>query len=247
MGQLETTLGGDRENFPETVWSSLVGAAGPQGAAREQALSELAGLYWRPVYKYIRTAGGATIEDAKDLTQEFFGYLMTADVLAKYDRERARFRTFLKAVLGNFLSTARRDATRLKRGGGRISVPLDVDVLETSEFLAERKGMTPEQVFDRQWAREIITESLDELRRQLAAENRAAHMRVYELYHGLHGTSEAPTSASVSRETGLPEQQVKDHLAYARTRLEKIVRERLAKRVVSPREVAEEINELLFG
>ena len=124
---METTLGGDREQFPETVWSSLVGAAGPKGPDREKALEELASLYWRPVYKYIRTAGGATIEDAKDLTQEFFGYLLQADVLAKYDRERARFRTFLKAVLGNFLSTTRRDANRLKRGGGRTGVPRSAD------------------------------------------------------------------------------------------------------------------------
>jgi RNA polymerase sigma factor (sigma-70 family) len=247
MGQLETTLGGGRENFPETVWSSLVGAAGPEGPQRETALNELAQLYWRPVYKYIRTAGGATIEDAKDLTQEFFGYLLGADVLAKYDRERARFRTFLKAVLGNFLSTTRRDANRLKRGGGRLSVPLDVDLLETSEFLAERQSSTPEQVFDRQWAREIITESLDELRKELRAEKREAHMRVYELYNGLGGGADAPSYASVARETGLSEQQVKDHLAYARTRLEKIVRGRLARRVVSPREIGEEINELLFG
>lgn len=150
-------------------------------------------------------------------------------------------------MLGNFLSTSRRDANRLKRGGGRVAVPLDVDVLETSEFLAERQTSTPEQVFDRQWAREIISESLDELRKQLTAEKRAGHMKVYELYHGLGGTSETPSYASVSRETGLSEQHVKDHLAYARTRLEKIVRARLARRVVSPREIGEEIGDLLFG
>ena len=40
---------------------------------------------------------------------------------------------------------------------------------------------------------------------------------------------------------------MKDHLAYARARLEKIIRERLARRVASDRELSEEINDLLFG
>src|SRR5687767_13720288 len=97
MRDLETTLGGDRESFPETVWSSLLGTSGPLTPAREAALNQLVTLYWRPVYKYVRTAGGASIEDAKDLTQEFFGYLLEGDVLTKYDRDKGRFRTFLKA------------------------------------------------------------------------------------------------------------------------------------------------------
>jgi RNA polymerase sigma-70 factor (ECF subfamily) len=248
MRELETTLGGDRENFPETVWSSLLGSDGPVTPAREAALNQLVTLYWRPVYKYVRTSGGATIEDAKDLTQEFFGYLLEGGILSKYDRDKGRFRSFLKAVLANFLSTTRRDATRLKRGGGRRIASLDVEELETSAFLAERQKFTPDQIFDRQWTQEILSESLAEMRKQLTAENRAVSVQVYESYNGIapsDGT--APTYASIGRSLGLSEQQVKDHLAYARNRLEKIIRERLARRVASDRELSEEINDLLFG
>jgi len=248
MRELETTLGGDRESFPETVWSSLLGTEGPITPAREAALNQLVTLYWRPVYKYVRTAGGATIEDAKDLTQEFFGYLLEGGMLSKYDREKGRFRTFLKAVLSNFLSTNRRDASRLKRGGGRPPASLDVQELETSAFLAERQKYTPDQIFDRQWTQEILAESLAELRRQLAAENRAVSAQIYESYNGIAPSDgSSPTYASLGRTLGLSEQQVKDHLAYARARLEKIIRERLARRVASDRELSEEINDLLFG
>jgi RNA polymerase sigma factor (sigma-70 family) len=248
MRDLETTLGGDRESFPETVWSSLLGSDGPLTPAREAALNQLITIYWKPVYKYVRTAGGATIEDAKDLTQEFFGYLLEGGVLAKYDREKGRFRTFLKAVLSNFLSTSRRDASRLKRGGGRPVASLDVQELETSAFLAERQKYTPDQIFDRQWTQEILSESLAELRRQLTAENRAVSSQIYEDYNGISPSDSAsPTYASIGKRLGLSEQQVKDHLAYARARLEKIVRERLSRRVTSDRELSEEINDLLFG
>ncbi len=247
MGQLETTLGGNREAFPETVWSSLLGAAGPATPEREAALNDLALVYWRPVYKFIRTAGKATIEDAKDLTQEFFGYLVEGDVLSRYDRTQARFRTFLKGVLRNFLSVERRDAGRLKRGGGKVVVSLDVQSLETAEFLAERGRSSPEQVFDRQWAAEVLAESLAELRRQLGAEDRAANLKVYEAWNGIDGAGEAPTYASIGRAFGLSEQQVKDHLAYARERLEKIIRDRLARRVTSACELSDEIRDLLAG
>jgi len=248
MRELETTLGGDREAFPETVWSSLLGTEGPITPAREAALNQLVTIYWRPVYKYVRTCGQATIEDAKDLTQDFFGYLLEGGVLSKYDREKGRFRAYLKAVLSNFLSTARRDARRLKRGGGRIIASLDVQELETSAFMAEREKYTPDQIFDRQWTQEILAESLAELRRQLSAENRAVSSQVYEIYNGIAPAETGdPTYASIGRKLGLSEQQVKDHLAYARTRLEKIIRERLARRVASGRELSEEINDLLFG
>ncbi len=248
MRELETTLGGDRESFPETIWSSLLGTDGPVTPAREAALNQLVTIYWRPVYKYVRTSGHATIEDAKDLTQEFFGYLLEGGVLSKYDKEKGRFRTFLKAVLSNFLSTSRRDAHRLKRGGGRIIASLDVQEMETSAFLAEREKYTPDQIFDRQWTQEILSESLAELRRQLTAENRAVASQVYETYNGIAPSEAAdPTYASIGRKLGLSEQKVKDHLSYARARLEKIIRERLARRVASDRELSEEINDLLFG
>jgi RNA polymerase sigma factor (sigma-70 family) len=248
MRPLETTLGGSREAFPETVWSTLLGSSGPDTPQRREALNDLVQIYWRPVYKYIRTAGRASIEDAKDLTQEFFSYLLEGGILARYDREKARFRSYLKGVLSNFLSVERRDAARLKRGGGQAPVALDVAALETPGFLAERERATPDEIFDRQWAAEIIAESLAELRRQLDAEGRRLYLTVYERYHELGATpAGSPTYASLGRELGLSEQQIKDHLAVARERLERIVRDRLARRVASPREVTEEINALLFG
>src|SRR5262249_10894727 len=115
MGGLETTLGGSRENFPDTVWSSVLADPADPGAqaARERFFAQ----YWRPVYKFIRTAGRASIEDAKDLTQEFFSYFLEGGLLGKYREEKGRFRSFLKGVLRRFLSEARRDGAAQKRGG----------------------------------------------------------------------------------------------------------------------------------
>ena len=229
MSGVETTLGGAREQFPETVWSSAVSAAEP--AALDRFLAD----YWRPVYRFIRTAGRASIEDAKDLTQDFFRYLIEGDLLARYRAEKGRFRSFLKGIPRNFLSQERRDAAAQKRGGGRILVPLDTAGLE-----ADREGLTPEEAFDRQWAADVLTQSLADLRRDLPPET----LRVYEAYEL---ASPQPTYGELARARGLTEHQVKGHLDQARARLEQIVRGRLARGVSSPRELADEMNELFAG
>src|SRR5258706_2427208 len=173
MGGLETTIGGSRENFPETIWSSVLAEPDLSSPAAHAARERFFALYWRPIYKFIRTAGRASIEDAKDLTQEFFSYFLEGGLLARYREEKGRFRSFLKGVLRRFLSEARRDGAALKRGGGRTIVSLDVSDLETERFAAEKGERTPEEIFDRQWARDVLTESLAELRKRLAAEGEA--------------------------------------------------------------------------
>jgi len=246
MGGLETTLGGSRENFPETVWSSVLAEPDPGNPDRQAARERFFSLYWRPVYKFIRTAGRASIEDAKDLTQEFFSYFLEGGLLAKYREEKGRFRSFLKGVLRRFLSEARRDGAAQKRGGGKIIVSLDVSELEAERFRSEKGEPTPEELFDRQWARDVLTESIADLRRRLTEEGKAECLHVYEAYE-LSPTQEIQSYAALGRELGLTEHQVKNHLDAARERLEHIVRERLARGVSSPRELAEEMNDLFSG
>ena len=244
MGGLETTLGGSREEFPETVWASVLGEPGREGhpEARERFFAQ----YWRPIYKFIRTAGRSSVEDAKDLTQEFMSYLLEGDLLAKYRQEKGRFRSFLKGVLRRFLSESRRDGAALKRGGGKPLLSLDVTELETDAFLAEKGRLSPEEVFDRQWARDLLVESLAELRRVLTAEGKGETLKVYEAYE-LSPRQEGMSYGELGRAFGLTEHQVKGHLDAARERLERLVRERLARSVGSPGELADEMNDLFRG
>ena len=246
MGGLETTIGGSRENFPDTVWSSVLSEPDLSSPGAQAARERFFSLYWRPVYKFIRTAGRASIEDAKDLTQEFFSYFLEGGLLAKYREEKGRFRSFLKGVLRRFLSEARRDGAAQKRGGGRAILSLDVSELETDRFLAEKSGKSPEEIFDRQWARDVLLESIADLRRVLSAEGKGECLRVYEAYELSLG-QEDRTYGGLARTFGLTEHQVKNHLDAARERLEQLVRERLARGVSSPGELSDEMNDLFSG
>ncbi len=49
-------------------------------ARSAEALGDLIGAYWKPVYFAVRR-GGASIEDSKDLTQGFFAAFLQRDFL----------------------------------------------------------------------------------------------------------------------------------------------------------------------
>jgi DNA-directed RNA polymerase specialized sigma24 family protein len=58
--------------FPTTHWTLVIAAGGDRSSLeRDAALERLCGVYWYPVYAFIRRRG-ASPEHAQDLTQDFF-------------------------------------------------------------------------------------------------------------------------------------------------------------------------------
>ena len=113
----ETSLGGGRREFPDTRWSRLLG-----GRADEAAAADLARTYWKPVYAYVRAKWGKSNEDAKDLAQDFFVWMIETGFVAKADRDRGRFRAFVKVALNHYIANEEEKRRREKRGGGRASI-----------------------------------------------------------------------------------------------------------------------------
>src|SRR4051812_29598947 len=112
-------------SFAATRWS-IVLAAGNGHARTEarRAMGELAKLYWYPLYAFVRRKGYSAAE-AEDLIQSFFARLMEKDVLAVADRNKGKFRSFLLAVLNNFLANEWEKAHAAKRGGEKGVISLD--------------------------------------------------------------------------------------------------------------------------
>ena len=65
--------GRDRpREFVTTRWSLILSAAnGSEEQKARGALAELCRTYWRPIFSFVH-ARGFSIEDAQDLTQDFF-------------------------------------------------------------------------------------------------------------------------------------------------------------------------------
>ena len=136
--------------FQTTNWSLVFAADGSP-----DALNDLCGRYWIPTYAYVRRCGFDRA-DAEDLTQAFFGRLLEHRDFAHADPRRGKFRSFLLGALKHFLSNERDRAQAKKRGGDLEHVPIDAGVAEDA--------LTPDQVFDKQWALAVIEGAMRALR-----------------------------------------------------------------------------------
>jgi len=225
---LSTSLG---TAFPGTRWSVIESA----GDASRGALEELARLYWRPVYAYVRRKWGRSHEDAKDLVQDFFAGLSEKRYLDTLRPENGRFRSYVMAVVDNLARGEHRRSTTLKRGGGAPLLPL--------EDVEPAPGRTPEEAFLRDWAEAVLHDALEELKEAYRREGRDAELRVF-LARDVEG--EEPSYAALAEASGLPVSQVTHALYFARTRLRELVLGRVRETVGSARDAELEMRRL-FG
>jgi RNA polymerase sigma factor (sigma-70 family) len=153
-------------SFPSTRWSLVVQAAAPQA---RQALEELCALYWYPVYAFIRRLG-TDPDRALDLTQDFFTRLLEKDILASVDKEKGRFRAFLRVTCRNFLV----DTVRKKKLDV-VNKALAIDVRDSEgRYLVEpADNLTPDRLFDRAWALTLLDRVLGLLAAEESASDRA--------------------------------------------------------------------------
>lgn len=229
-------------DFATTQWSLVLRAGQRADAAAARALELLCERYWLPIYAYVRrqTPDAA---DAQDLTQEFFARLIEKNVVAAAEPERGRFRAFLLGSVKHFLSNARDRARAQKRGGDRRRLSLDFAEGE-SRLAREPAGhLTPERLFERRWALELLEVVVERLRAEHAA---AGKLRQFELLSGaLAGDRERLSYAEIAAALGQSEEAARQAASRLRRRYRELLRAEVAATVVGPEEVDDELRRLL--
>lgn len=227
--------------FPTTLWTMVLDAGGEPSEEAARALEALCRTYWYPLYAFVRRMGYSHA-DAQDLTQGFFAYVLEKHSLARADRERGRFRSFLLGSLKHFLANERDKALTQKRGGDRGLVSLDD---AEAEAAYEREGadeLTPEQSFDRRWALALIERAKDRVQREYAAAGKAA---LFEALQGYLGRKEGEPVAATAARLGLSVAAAKSAIHRLRQQYYAWVRDAITQTVSSPAEVDGEIRYLL--
>jgi RNA polymerase sigma-70 factor (ECF subfamily) len=159
--------------FTTTHWSVVLAAKGNDDRQATVALEKLCRAYWPPLYAYIRRDGYG-VEDAQDLTQEFFARLLEKDHLRHLRDQRGKFRSFLLTFLKRFLSDERDRARAKKRGGGKTFLSLDdTAAAETSYRIEAVAPGSPDQLFERRWAQTVLERALFRLREEYVAGGKA--------------------------------------------------------------------------
>lgn len=218
-------------------------AAGDREATdARRALGELIQAYWFPLYAFVRRQGESP-EAAEDLVQEFFTRLLEKEYLAQVDRSKGRFRSFLLAAVKHFLSKERDKLRAQKRGGGRAVIALDGLDAEARYAVEPADGMTPDRLFERQWALAVLAQVLGRLRAEQAEWGRA---RLYEAIEPcLTQGARAVNYKEVSQALKITEGAVRVAVHRLRRRYRDLLREEIGQTVDSPEQVEEEIAYLL--
>lgn len=228
--------------FDTTHWSVVLKAGGETSTEAQAALDHLCRTYWYPLYAYVRRQGH-NIEDAQDLTQQFFARLLEHKYLKLADRDRGRFRTFLLTSLKYFLINEWKQANRQKRGGGCQFISRDGSEMET-RFMAEpSNGRSPDKAFERQWALVLLGRVLDQLQAEFASAGRGQVFEELKPY--LTGEDIEGSYAEVGRRLGMTEGNIKVTVHRLRQRYRELLKKEILRTVDDLAIVDEEIRHLI--
>ena len=169
---------------------------------------------------------------------------MEGNFFRSFDPQKARFRTFLRTCLDRFIANEEKAARRIKRGGRAEFLSLDFAIAE--QEIARSFGTsteTPDERFEREWARSLFALALDALRDHLESEGKRIHFQLFERYYL---GDEETSYAALASEFALTATQVTNFLALARREFRRALLDRLRALTSSDEEFRREARSL-FG
>lgn len=239
--------------FPTTRGSAIGAVASDDPAARARAFDLLVRAYFRPVYAHVRLKWRRDAEDARDVTQGFFARAFEKSHFGSYDPSRARFRTYLRASLDNYVAELARDASRQKRGGRALRLSLDFDVVEeelsrSGALDNARRVSAADACFDQEWTRNLFSAALSALEAACAEQGKQVYLDVFRRYvlePELADTGARPSYAEVAAACGIAVTDVTNYLSWTRRALRERVLEQLREITASDEEFREEARAVL--
>jgi RNA polymerase sigma-70 factor (ECF subfamily) len=238
---------GEPRHFATTRWSLILSAANSENGDQQAraALEELCRTYWRSIFSFV-CRRGYSMENAQDLTQDFFVMILEPGWLQHADPNRGRFRSLLLRSLENFLINAAERAHTRKRGG-------EVEFISWDDWMAEAPSqlsisadvldsLPPERFFDLRWAVTVVEHALRRLREECEAKGRR---RLFQTLSGyLTAERDEISYTSLSTTLGIAETAVRKQLHNMRQRYRSLLRDEVAHTVADPADVEDEIRYL---
>jgi RNA polymerase sigma factor (sigma-70 family) len=227
--------------FATTHWTVVLAAGSPDSSRYREALETLCQTYWFPLYAYLRRTGFG-IHEAEDYTQEFFGKLLDRHSLSRVTPGPGKFRSFLITALKNHIADQREKDNALKRQGSRRMLSLDFHNAESRYALQTASSLTPEALFRKSWALEILDRAMNRLEIDMARMNKT---HLLDLARGhLGGKDSSTPHRKLAEQLGVTEGAAKVAVHRMRKRYREILRQEIAQTVSMPEQIDEEIHDL---
>ena len=232
-------------NFPTTQWNIVEALKVEDEEARRQAQGEIIGIYGAPLLAFAlrHSHGTRSAEDCEDLVNDFFLRCVEGGILARADRARGKFRSFLATSFKYYISNDRRSSHTQRRrpSGGFVSLAALTE--EFGSTLEPRTTETAEDAFNRVLRRSLFERVLREFGNRCRASGRETAWQLF-LRHDVKpirdGTS-VPTYGALAEECHLPsENAVKKMVLAARGDFRRLLLAAISRDCASPEEAQAE-------
>ena len=237
---------GQSPRFATTRWSLVIQAKDREAPDAKEALADLCRAYWYPLYAFIR-GRSRDQDEAQDLTQEFFATLLSKEILESVDPARGRFRAFLLAAVKNFLSHER-EKKRAQKRGGQVQIlslggqAFDWESGESRFQMDLSHDVTPEALFERQWAIALLDRVLCLLREEHVEGPKRQQFEILQPF--LSVDRDEANYAHAARQLNSTESAVRVAAHRLRKRYRELLRNEIAHTVATPAEIEDELRYL---
>jgi RNA polymerase sigma-70 factor (ECF subfamily) len=152
--------GNPAHRFPTTHWSEVARAGDSDPQVKRQAIANLLNAYLPALQAHLLSRRRISPDHVDDLLQGFVcDQVVADDLIARADRERGRFRSFVLVALDHYVASAHRYNNAQKR---KPQEPvLDIVTREPSSNLSP-----PADPFDLAWARQVVERAIAQMRAQ---------------------------------------------------------------------------------
>jgi hypothetical protein len=197
--------------FPSTHWSLIFSARAEDSLRRREALDELLRLYLPALRAHLLYRWRIEAHRAEDLLQGFVArQVLQRELLAKADATRGRFRSFLLKSLQNYVFT------ELGKSGPK-EVALDL----------QSPGGAACDVFELEWARQVLQETLRRMKRDCARDGQTARWELFVCRVVLPTLTDSPSpayQALIQRFAFRSPEQASNALVTAKRQFERTLR-----------------------
>lgn len=230
-----------QRRFATTSWTIVRDASCATDSKSQIALESLCRTYWYPIYAYLRRRG-IQAEDAQDITQSFIASLLAKNSFTRADPELGRFRSFLLGSLKKFVIDWQRKRQAQKRGGASVVFSIDSQAAESRYGIEPADTLTPERIFDRNWAMTVLNETMSRLEEIYAGKGQSQLFALLRPHLG--GDAQTTGYSQIAAELETTEGAIKAAAHRLKKRYRKQLQDLISETVTGPDELRQELNDL---
>jgi RNA polymerase sigma-70 factor (ECF subfamily) len=144
--------------------------------------------------------------------------------------------------LNHFLVDAIRRESAQKRGIGKILKNVDFAEVEDPYLVAPDSGLTPDQVYDQQWAGTLLHQALERLRMEFQEAGQSSRFEAFKPFLAEEAVDGAYDGAAA--QFGMSRGAVSKAVQRMRLRYQQLIRQEITDTVIQPGDVEAELTDL---